>query len=95
MAQLMGAIRLRMLNPHRRHLRRAGVEIDYGAHGDGLRLHTPLGIMLGDEAALHSAWLCKGSGWTKCRMQCLNIVNKNWLASDELEAATHLIDVSK
>eukprot|EP00959_Pyramimonas_sp_CCMP1952_P051264 1071346-Pyramimonas_sp.AAC.1 len=47
MAQLTGAILLRMFNPHGHHLRRAGVHVDCSA-GDGFWLRATLGIMLGD-----------------------------------------------
>eukprot|EP00959_Pyramimonas_sp_CCMP1952_P073832 1543209-Pyramimonas_sp.AAC.1 len=94
MAQLAGEILNRMFNPNGHDLRYAGVHCDYD-DGQSFRIHATLGIVLGDEAALHSIWLCKGSGGIKCCLHCANIVSKNWVAAGALDGAVHLKEYSK
>ena len=77
MAQLFGALLKMMFSSTSHDLRYSGVGLDL--HGGGqMRLFAKVGCILGDECALHSVWMNKGSGGTKCCIHCINITDKDW-----------------
>ena len=47
---------------------------------------------MGDESALHAAWMSMGSGGTTPCVHCLNVVNKGWIAVDELDGDSPFVD---
>ena len=53
--------------------------------GCEFRLFAMFAGFLGDEAALHAIWLCKGASGVKPCVMCLNMVNSNWVGVDSLE----------
>ena len=56
------------------------------------RIHAKLGMLLGDETALHAIWQCKGSSGTKACCVCMNIVG-SWHAVDEIGDGHFLKDM--
>ena len=71
------------------HLQRAGISLDF-PHGPSIRLFAKLASVLADEAALHEIWGCKGSGGVKNCVECINILNRNWVAADDVEEGDSL-----
>ena len=64
MAQVMCKILKRLFQQGGYDLRFSGCNVDL-PDGSSIRIIAKLGVMLGDEAALHATWNCKGSGGTK------------------------------
>lgn len=57
------------------HLGHSGVFVEL--KGVQFSIYAVLGIVLGDEAALHSIWLCKGSSGTKACIECMNALGRD------------------
>ena len=93
MAQVMSKILHRLFQENGCDLRFSGCNVDL-PDGSSIRIIAKLGVMLGDESALHAAWNCKGSGGTKPCCQCLNIVSDKWTAVDELDGSQFLKNIS-
>ena len=63
-------------DPASHETRRAGILLPLKGH-DPLHVFLDLGGFLGDEAALHYLFACKGAGGLKPCFQCSNIFNKH------------------
>ena len=48
------------------------------------QLYVKLACVLCDESGLHQVWMCKGASGTKCCVECMYILNANWVAADEI-----------
>ena len=92
MAQVMSKILNRLFRQGGYDLRFSGCNVDLPG-GSSIRIIAKLGVMLGDEAALHATWNCKGSGGTKPCCQCLNIVSDKWTAVEELDGNQFLKNI--
>lgn len=67
-------------------LSRVGIRVRLD-DGSELRLFLSLRIVLSDEAALHSTWLCKGAAGTKPCVCCMNVYNRRWKAFEDSDGS--------
>ena len=99
MSQVIGAIIELALDPHGYNLDRTGLEVVL-PDGTRLRICLELDCVLCDESGLHQVWMCKGASGTKCCVECMYILNTNWVAADEVgeddgRVLTQVFDVRK
>ena len=84
MAQLMAAVLRMMFDSNSHDLRHSGINLEL--HGGGsFKLWADPGLILGDECALHSIFIDKGSSGTRPCIHCLNIVDKLWKGATGVE----------
>ena len=74
MSQLIATILLVFFSHNSHNMRHGGLLVQL-ASGDHIRIFAALFLMLADESALHSTWLCKGAGGTKLCICCKNIMD--------------------
>ena len=94
MSQVIGAILKLAFDLHGYNLERAGLEVVLH-DGTRLRIFLKLACLLCDESGLHQVWMCKGASGTKCCVECMYIVNPNWVAADEVGEDDDLVLFTK
>ena len=58
---------------------RSGILLHPDFGGGTLRVFASFDCNLSDESALHQVWLCKGASGIKCCVECMSVVNTNWI----------------
>ena len=86
MSAVIGAILKMFFSSTSYNLQTAGISVTLHPDSGGvlLRIFGAFKCKLGDEAALHAVWMCKGSSGLKICVECANIMDPAWCAKHKV-----------
>jgi len=85
MSAVVGALLKMHFSRYAHNLATSGIRVELFGGGE-MRIFAQFACKVADESALHQVWLCKGANGIKSCVQCMNIVDPNWHALQQLPA---------